>query len=191
MDSNLSSNYRRHHPWTRTSGTRGDFASGLQLGLEPTTQALEIQRFNHYAMERSNKESTSLCIYYQLSWLAWRKKNWNIWLEIAFHLCFNNHEAIQQDCLWLCPFQNYCWCKIHVQTNSFINALRQKWGLPEFVRIRGFCSIETSQSTTTSSQHKRPSLEFHKILSLFAKRGSCLIRCSASINVGLQNDAVL
>jgi len=78
-----------------------------------------------------------------------------------------------------------------VQTNSFINALRRKWGLPEFVRIRGFCSIETSQSTTTSSQHKRPSSEFHKILSLFAKRGGGLIRCCPSINVGLHNDAVL
>ena len=78
-----------------------------------------------------------------------------------------------------------------MQTNSFINALRRKWGLPEFVRIRGFCSIETSQSTTTSSQHKRPSSEFHKILSLFAKRGCCLIRCCPSINVGLHNDAVL
>ena len=75
MDSNLSSNYRRPRPWTRTSGTIRDLADGLQLGLEPTTQALEVQRFNHYAMERSNKESTSLCIYYQLSWLAWRKKN--------------------------------------------------------------------------------------------------------------------
>ena len=59
----------------QTVGTRDDLTPGLQLGLEPTTQALEIQRFNHYAMERSNKESTSLCIYYQLSWLAWRKKN--------------------------------------------------------------------------------------------------------------------
>ena len=78
-----------------------------------------------------------------------------------------------------------------MQTNSFINALRRKWGLPEFVRIRGFCSIETSQSTTTSSQHKRPSSEFHKILSLFAKRGGGLIRCCPSINVGLHNDAVL
>ena len=75
-----SSNYRRPRPWTRTSGTIGDLAHGLQLGLEPTTQALEIQRFNHYAMERSNKQSNSLCIYYQPSWLARREKNWNIWL---------------------------------------------------------------------------------------------------------------
>ena len=35
-------------------GTRDDLTPGLQLGLEPSTQALEVQRFNHYAMERSN-----------------------------------------------------------------------------------------------------------------------------------------
>ena len=52
--STTSSNYRRPHPWTRTSGTRDDLTPGLQLGLEPTTQALEVQRFDHYAMERSN-----------------------------------------------------------------------------------------------------------------------------------------
>jgi len=61
----------------------------------------------------------------------------------------------------------------------------------EFGQIRGFCRIESSRSTTTSSQHKRPSSEFHKILSLFARRGGGLIRCCASINVGLQNDDVL
>jgi len=110
---------------------------------------------------------------------------------LHFTFCFNNHEAIQQECLWLCPFQNYCWCKVHVQTNSFINALRQTWVWPEFGQIRGFCRIESSQSTTTSSQHKRPSSELHKNLSLFAKRGGGLIRCCPSINVGLHNDAVL
>ena len=50
----------RPRPWTRTSGTRDDLTPGLQLGLEPTTQALEVQRSNHYAMERSNRQSTSL-----------------------------------------------------------------------------------------------------------------------------------
>ena len=105
MDSNLSSNYRRPRQWTRTSGTIGDLAHGLQLGLEPTTQALEIQRFNHYAMERSNRLSTSLCIYYQL---AWRAKIETCGSKLHFTFCFNNHEAIQQECLWLCPFQNYC-----------------------------------------------------------------------------------
>ena len=39
--STISSNYRRPHPWSRTSGTRDDLTPGLQLGLEPTTQALE------------------------------------------------------------------------------------------------------------------------------------------------------
>ena len=65
------------------------------------------------------------------------------------------------------------------------------WVWPEFGQIRGFCRIESSQSSTTSSQHKRPSSELHKNLSLFAKRVGSLIRCCPSINVGLQNDAVL
>ena len=78
-----------------------------------------------------------------------------------------------------------------MQTNSFINALRRTWVWPEFGQIRGFCRIESSRSTTTSSQHKRPSSEFHKNLSLFAKRICSLIRCCASINVGLQNADVL
>ena len=72
-----------------------------------------------------------------------------------------------------------------------MDALRQTWVWPEFGQIRGFCRIESSQSTTTSSQHKRPSSELHKNLSLFAKRGGGLIRCCPSINVGLHNDAVL
>ena len=78
-----------------------------------------------------------------------------------------------------------------MQTNSFINALRRMWVWPEFGQIRGFCRIRSSRSTTTSSQHKRSSSEFHKILSLFARRGGGLFRCCASINVGLQNDDVL
>jgi len=44
-------------------------------------------------MERSNKQSNSLCIYYQPSWLARREKNWNIWLEIAFHLLFQRPRS--------------------------------------------------------------------------------------------------
>jgi len=95
MDSNLSSNYRRPRPWTRTSGTIRDLADGLQLGLEPTTQALEIQRFNHYAMERSNRLPTSLCIYYQL---ARRAKIETCGSKLHFTFCFNDHEAIQQEC---------------------------------------------------------------------------------------------
>ena len=102
-----SSNYRRPRPWTRTSGTIRDLADGLQLGLEPTTQALEIQRFNHYAMERSNKQSNSLCIYYQPSWLARREKNWNLWLEIAFHLLFQRPWSNSTRMLMVLSFSKF------------------------------------------------------------------------------------